>query len=360
LLVCVLSFGFGDIYWVSAWVVLTLMPPLLLLTRYRPRWAWIALLALALTAGSVTAVRSQAGLGVVLAAAAVTVMVCTHWWRRLAVVAAVALAYLAPTLIVLPLIRDHRDHVAHTNLSAQVPAAHPLWHSVYIGFGYTENRYGIHYSDSYAAAAAEQADPHVRYLSSAYAQVLHKQVDALIRRDPGFVAKAEAQKAAVELSHAGRYILLLVLLLPAALISSGAARLRWWDLALFAPSLVIGFIPAIVAVPFREYELGLLAPLGTLGLLAIGSTAARLEEQWRGMPRGSSLRDRRRALALAAWRMWPRQSTARWLLGTALILAVALIYARHLEAAHQRWDSKERTPVEVVLAAASTRPSPPA
>src|SRR6202035_5192594 len=111
----------------------------------------------------------------------------------------------------------HRDHRIGVNLSAGTPTSHPLWHTLYVGLGYTSNRYGIHYLDGYAAAAAQETDAGVRYLSPAYASALHKQVDALIEHDPGFVAKAEAQKAVVELSHTGCYILLLALLLPGAL-----------------------------------------------------------------------------------------------------------------------------------------------
>lgn len=355
LLVCALSFGFGDIYWVSAWADVALLPLLVLLVRDRPRHLWGSLVLIALTAGVATTVRSAAGLPVALAAAAVAIAAGRRWSMRLGVIVAVAAAYLAPALIVLPAIREHRDRRIGVNLSAQEPTSHPLWHSIYIGLGYIPNRYGIHYLDGYAAAAAQEADPGVRYLSPAYATVLHRQVSKLVERDPGVVAKVEIEKAVVVLSHAGRYLLLLALLLPAALSARDPARLRRIELLLFLPALAIGALPPILAVPFRDYELPLLAPLGALGLLSIGSAAARVQIEWiatRGASRTPSPRVRLPLGALS--RTWPKRLTAGVLLLAVLLLAPVYLFARHVEAEHNRWDRRERNQPTVRLVAATT------
>jgi hypothetical protein len=360
MLVCILSFGFGDLHWVAAWVVVTFMPLLIVLARGKPRHAWLALLLIALIAGVVTAIRSDAGLPVALAAAVVAALASWRWSLRVATIAALALAYLTPTSIALPAIRAHRDERIGVNLSANTPTSHALWHSLYIGLGYTPNHYGIHYMDSYGVAAAEEADPGVGYLSPAYLTALRKQVDALVEHDPGFVAKAEAQKAMVELSHAARYILLLTLLLPAALSVRGSARLRPSELALFLPTLVIGALPAIVAIPIRTYELPLLAALGVLGLLAIGSATARAESEWataraiaerpatRKADKGLTSRARLTLRGLSD--TWPTRSTLRALLVAVAILAPTFLFARHLEAEHERWDRHESNSPTVVLA----------
>jgi hypothetical protein len=360
LLVCILSFGFGDIYWVAAWVLVTCMPPLLLLARGTLARRWPALLLIALTAGVCSATRSQSGLAVALSAAAVAVIACGRPPARVALVLAVALAYLAPTLIALPAIREHRDQRIGVNLSLHEPTSHPLWHSLYIGLGYTRNRFGIHYLDGYAAAAAQEADPGVRYLSPAYANVLHRQVDAIVGHDPAFVARVELEKALVELAHAGRYLLLLALLLPAALTARGAASLRRGELALFAPALLIGALPAIIAIPIRVYELGLLATLGTLGLLAIGSAAARAQDAWIATRRPAEGRLGRARLALGAFlETAPRRATALALIVAVVPIATAFVLARHLEGEHRRWDLSERNPPKVVLVAAAQNPSAP-
>jgi hypothetical protein len=356
LLVCILSFGFGDIYWVTAWIFVASMPLLILIARRGGRRWWPALVAIALVAGVVTTIRSNAGLAVALASAAVAGVAPIKRPLRLAAIAAIAVAYLAPGVLVLPALRAHRDSRVGVNLSANTPTSHPLWHSLYIGLGYTPNRFGIHYLDGYALAAARKVNPRAPYLSPAYASALHHEVSTLVDHDFWFVAKAEAQKALVELSHAARYLLLLALLLPSALAARGAARLRPFELALFLPALAIGALPAIIAVPSRDYELTLLAPLGVLGLLGIGSAAARAQKQWpawRAAAHGPAMRAQLALLGQPGSRA--RRATLRALLVAVVLLAPTFLFARHLEAEHARWDRLERNPPTVVLAASRPR-----
>ena len=365
LLVLILSFGFGDIYWVPAWIAVTLLPLLVLLSRVRPRHLWAALAAIALVAGIGTTIRGQCGLPVAIAAAAVAIMAGERWLRRAALLVAVTFVYLAPTAIVMPAIRSNRDHRVGIDLTAEAPSSHALWHSLYIGLGYTPNRYGIHYLDSYGGAAAREADPSAYERSATsptaylgeYGTVeldaVHKQVSALVRHDPGFVATAELKKGLVELFLAAPYLLLLALLLPAALTARSPARLRRSELALFIPALMIGALPAIIAAPFRDYSLSLLGPLAALCLLAIGSLAARAQADWDPIEAtGSGILARTRLLAGGFVHELPRRATTRTLLVALAILIPVAVAARDLEAAHARWDSQERGAPTVVLAAA--------
>ena len=352
LLASIASFGYSDLYWVGAWVVVTCVPLLILLLRSRPRHAWFALVAIAFTAGVVTTIRADSGIPVAVAAVAVAVMIGGRWPLRAVTVVLVTAAYLAPASVMLPAIREHRNDRIGVNLSASEPTSHPLWHSLYIGLGYTSNRYNIHYLDSYGAAAARELNPKAAFLTPAYFGTLHRQTDALIAHDTAFVAKAESQKAVVELSHTARQMLLLALLLPAALAAAGPARLRWSELALLLPALVIGAMPAIVAVPSREYELGLLGPLTLLCLLALGSTAARAQQLWPGAKASSTGLTGRVWLVLrglcGAWRS---RSTVRALLVSAAVLAPAFLLARDFEAQHERWDRHLSNSPTVMLAA---------
>lgn len=353
LVVLILSFGFGEIYWVSAWCIVTLMPVLILLARNRPRRMWITLISIALVAGVVTAIRADAGLPVALAAVAVATMTSRRNSIRLAVIVAVAFAYLAPTWIALPAVRAHRDDRVGVDLSAHDPTSHELWHTLYIGLGYTSNHFGIHYLDRYGNVAAHEIDPTLPIPSPAYEQTLHRQVDALVEHDPGFVTRAEAEKVVVELFLAAPYLLLLALLLPAALTARSPARLRRSELVLFIPALVIGAFPAIIAAPFRDYSLSLLGPLAALCLLAIGSLAARAQGEWDPIEAaGAGVVTRTRLLAGRLVHVLPRRATLRTLLVTLAILIPLAVAARDLEAAHARWDEQQHTPPTVVLAAA--------
>jgi hypothetical protein len=373
LLVCILSFGFGDIYWVAAWVAVTFMPLLIMLARLRPRGLWVCLASVALLAGVVTAIRSDAGLPVALAAMAVGALAAERWPRRVAVVAVVALAYLAPTLIGMSAIRAHRDHRVGVDLSAREPSSHAVWHSLYIGLGYTSNRYGIHYLDGYGRAAAKESfERETHHGSSADAssylgeygtgeeRAVHRQFTTLIEQDPGFVASAELEKAIVELFLAAPYILLLALLAPTAVTAPGAAGLRRSELALFIPALVIGALPAIIAAPFRDYSLSLLGPLAALDLLAIGSLFAVAEAEWSTTAStAKGLVAHVRLLTHGLVRNGPGRATMRALLVALVILIPVSGLARHLEGEHNRWDRKERNPPTVVLASASAHTTAP-
>jgi hypothetical protein len=232
-------------------------------------------------------------------------------------------------------------------------ASHPLWHSVYIGLGYTSNHYGIHYADRYGAAAAHELDPNAVYLSRAYESALRKQAEALAEHDPSFVLRAELEKAVVELYLTAPYTLLLALLLPAAVSAVGAAHLYRYELALILIAVAIGALPAILAVPFRDYALSLLGPLGTLGLLSIGSAAARVEDAWLGDGDAAGLPGRARRALVRLSSAWPRRQTMRTMLLAVTVLVLATAFARHLEGAHERWDRSESAHPQVVLATAS-------
>lgn len=353
LLVCIVSFGFGEIYWVTAWVAVTFMPPLVLLMRERPRYAWLALPSIALAAGVMTSIRADSGLGTAIVAAAVATFVGWRWPLRLAVLIAIAFAYLAPNSIVLPAVREHRDHRIGVDLSASEPTSHPFWHSLYIGLGYEPNRYDIHYLDSYGGAAVHELDPAAEFKSPAYERALHHQVDALIEHDPSFVVTAEAQKSVVELFLAAPYILLLALLLPGALRADGRARLRAPELALFIPPLAIGVLPALFAVPYRDYELSLLGPLGVLDLLAIGSAAAQAQEQWpRAALAAAGFAARARLVRRGLLDAWPARQTKRALLAAMIVVVPVSVFARHLEVEHSSWERNVSSYPTVKLAAA--------
>ena len=134
--------------------------------------------------------------------------------------------------------------------------------------------------------------------------------------------------------------------------------LRWRSSRCFSRPWLIGALPAIVAIPLRDYELTLLAPLGVLGLLGIGSAAARAQEQWPAwQAAGLGWAARARLALLGPPGSWSRRGTLRAISVAVAILTPSFLLARHLEAEHRRWDSGERSPVTVVLA--DRRPRPP-
>jgi hypothetical protein len=354
LIVCIFSFGFADLYWVAAWIVLTFLPVLLLMSRRWPRWGGFALVAISLVAGVVNVVRSEAGLPVAIVCLAVALFAPIRWRWRILTGLAVIVVYWAPGGPGLSAIQSHRDSVLHVNLTASNPSSHSLWHPAYLGLGYTSNRYHIHWNDTDGLVAAERADPGVKYLSAAYENTLRHLFFKVVEKDPGLLFRELGEKVVVIAGDSVTYLLLLVLLLPGALTARRTARLGRREFLMALPVLVIGIIPPLLGIPEREYELSLLGALGFLGMMCVGSTASRVELAGFARARGvirASVGAVKRAARLWPWRTWVRVAVP----GVIVVLALWAA-ARPIRNDHTRWDASEKQP-SVTLPAGVTSPT---
>jgi hypothetical protein len=341
-IVCIFSFGFADLYWVGAWVVLTFLPVLLVMSYRWPKRGGFALASIALIAGVVSVVRSEAGLPVEIVCLAVALLAPIRWRWRMVTAIAVIVVYWAPGGPGLSAIQAHRDHVVHVNLTATEPSSHSFWHPAFLGLGYTSNRYNIHWNDTDGLVAAERADPGVKLYSLAYNSTLRHQFFNIVKNDPGLFARELGEKVVVIVGDSVLYLLLFVLLLPGALTARGSARIGSRELLMTLPAVVIGIVSPLLGVPEREYELTLLGGLGFLGMMCVGSTATRLEpaglEQSRGVV-PTSMDAVTSAAAGWPWRTWLRVAIP----GVIFVVAFWAL-ARPLRDDHLRWDASEKRP----------------
>jgi hypothetical protein len=334
-----LAYG-GDIYWVQAWAVLVLLPPLLLIDRDRSgRWlAW--LLGLMVAASFASSIRSSAGLPIVLAAAIVVLTARMAWWRRGLALLAVAIAYLSISSFGLAAVRDYRDSQVGRDLGTGLPTAHSFWHPAYLGLGYLPNDHGIYFRDDIAAAAAQRQDPGVTYLGNGYDAALRTVTLDLIRDDPGFVASVEARKAVVVVKDAAPFLLPVAILLPAFLLLGGGSRPGRRRMVLLAlPAVVITFLSPIVAIPYEpfhlDYEVGLFGTLNLLTLLAllwILAAFAADPRHWRA----------RLFATLRTPALW---QAAAWSAGAALVIGILVLLAGPIE--RQATDWQNSAPAQV-------------
>lgn len=276
------AFAFGansDIYWIAAWCALAVLPVLMLVVARRWRgWSAAACIAAGVVASYASSIRSEAGLGVAIAALGVVLLHAPEWRRRLLVGAAVVLAYLSIRPLTINALQAYRDHEirayirTHSIWHESSSTGHPFWHSAYIGLGYLPNRWGIFWSDASAADYVHRVDPKAPYLSARYSSILEHRYFTILREDPGFVLRTYAKKAAIELNQAlGHFVLGLILLPPLLLFGSRRRLLRRWVLIVL-PTLVIGFLPPVLTLP-GVYGLGF---IGAVGLLALLGTCAAL------------------------------------------------------------------------------------
>jgi hypothetical protein len=160
-------------YWVPAWTIALCLPWLWLLARRRAV-SLVAMIVIGAIAGVTDTFRSGTGLGILVAAAVVSVAATAPWRARFAGVILAVVAYVCMSTGVLDLAYQARaarmgsrpiaDHGVAGVTKWSDPTGHPFWHTVYIGLGVIPNRYGIAYDDSVAIAYVHKIDPSAQYL----------------------------------------------------------------------------------------------------------------------------------------------------------------------------------------------------
>ncbi len=150
---------------------------------------------------------------------------------------------------------------------AQRLATHGLSHTLYLGLGFVENKWGIRYDDDYGEEIANKADPPIVFGSPDYFRLMSKLYLARWAEDPLEVSRIYAEKAwrllAVPTLYPGPpfgIVLLIGLLHLAAATALGA----WWRIGFLQGFIVEGvavaflglfLAQAMVALPSQTYAL---------------------------------------------------------------------------------------------------------
>jgi len=106
--------------------------------------------------------------------------------------------YLIPQLYIKNL-HNNRDAFLSQHIeNYEKPLGHHiLWHSIFMGFSFLDNKYGIEYVDTVAHNFAKKVNPNVKYISLEHDDILRKLVFKLLRKDPLFVFSTIFAKAGV-------------------------------------------------------------------------------------------------------------------------------------------------------------------
>jgi hypothetical protein len=270
-LMCMISMGFLEMYWIPAWGALTLLPLLYILAREWPRFGLAVVAGVALVASWMSSMRADCGLGIAIAAAILLVLRRWRWWRLLPALAMVALLYISIGTFVFGAIRANRDHRIGSAAAKQidVSSSHSLWHEVYGGLGYLPNSYGLRYEDEVSAKLAAREAPNSVEFSSRWEAVVRDAYLRLVIDHPTEVVRQYGAKAIVTIADITPYLLIVLLTLPAMLLLGPDRRdVRRWVL-LTVPVAIVEFLPMMVAVPLESYEQGLYGVVGTLDILGL-------------------------------------------------------------------------------------------
>jgi hypothetical protein len=141
-------------------------------------------------------------------------------------------------------------------------ARHPFWHSVYIGFGYLSNEYGIRYEDEVAARKVREISPKAGYVSVEYERILRGETFCLALRHPLFVLRTVFAKAGV------LFLFFLIFANLGFLFRKRFPQDRAVENSFFA-ALAFSALPGILVIPQPGYILGYIAFAALYGINGI-------------------------------------------------------------------------------------------
>lgn len=269
LLAC-LSYVIGDVYVVSAAVLMALTPWLWVATRKRSvRSLLVSAPVAGLTAGAANLIRGQAGTVALVVIA--TALGLARWAsvrsRLLALSLLIVAALVAP--VGLSIVHHERDaflaRADHVRPAAA--AGHPIWHSIYIGLGYVANDHGIIYLDDVGFDLVKTRDPDALSGSPESEAILRSEVFRLVAEDPGFIARGVGAKLVAIL---GYFVVFTNLGLAALFV----VRPPLGELPPLCVGLAFAALPGILVIPLLDYLLGFIALCVLLGVLSIDTWSA--------------------------------------------------------------------------------------
>jgi hypothetical protein len=278
----------SDVYWVPAWTLALALPMLMVsASRWHSRWVpppgLLAIMALASVAN---VMRSGSGIGVLLAFAVALLFYEPSWRRRASALAIAAVVYFGASGAITSIALSQRDaDMRDAPISADVGlglktfadirrvygTGHVLWHALYVGLGYEENRYGIRYSDASGLEYVQTISREIPLASKAYEKALRDRYIHIATSDPGFVIGTTFHKASAATAHGIGFASVLLLLVPIAFMYARPPDPYRRRLAMIAPACLIAFAPPALVVPAAQYEV---AEKGALALICGLSFAA--------------------------------------------------------------------------------------
>jgi hypothetical protein len=255
----------GDEYVASAAAVLAVLPFAATLASRPAATRVLVLLGVSgLFLGLTETLRAGSSLPALLFTA-MALAVSVRWQRR-ARLAALAALVIGTCLPVLGLrgLQANRDRWLTAHVAGyQVPLhIHPVWHSVYIGFGFLNNELGLRYKDEVAIERVRQLDPGAGFVTPRYEAVMRGEVFRLVHEQPVFVLVTEAAKAGV-------LALMLVVFMNVGLAAAFWRRASWRLHLPFWGALVAGSLAGFMAIPHLPYVLGFTTTAALYGAVCV-------------------------------------------------------------------------------------------
>ncbi|MGD0090657.1 MAG: hypothetical protein ABSE73_12120 [Planctomycetota bacterium] len=170
-------------------------------------------------------------------------------WPVLAHCAFFLAAFYIPQLIVHAHLRVHQwtSSVQHFD-DSRPPAAHGMWHPLYVGLGLAPSDFGIEYKDEVAFAQAGEIDPGATYDTALYEPVIRRLFFSAIAEKPAILYQSLYKKWTMLVDLFGAWLWLAFL---AALIVS--FRFSTTESGQYLPIVLLSCVLPAAAVPLLVY-----------------------------------------------------------------------------------------------------------
>jgi hypothetical protein len=276
----VLAYHVGDVY-VFFFITPLVATPWTLVLMRRPEGSLLGmfLAVLGVLLGTANAVRSHAGTAALLfSCPLIFFQLSARTSKKLILFLCLLGGMIVPKLFFgREVARRDAFLSAHCPGYGALSARHPMWHVVFLGFGYLQNDYGISWNDEVAYQRVQSVAPGTTYGSVHYEQILRHEVLQLLRQHPWFVFLTVASKLGVVLA----LVALSVNMGALATISAPkpwAVELSFWTAILFSSIFVL------LAIPAAPYSLGLISFAVLYGIVSVGFyLEARFDEPVRAL-----------------------------------------------------------------------------
>jgi MFS family permease len=260
------SYFVSGIYIILSSITIAIIPLFLYFARQRRVSSmFIIFLFFAGLAISITHhLRSHAGTGVLIFMTIIFLISIQIQWKQKFILILLLMISVSAPMIYFDKIMKQRDVYLTKNDSTYEPftRGHPFWHSVYIGFGFLSNEYGIKYKDEIAIEKVHSISPKTLYLSQEYEVILRDEVFNLIKKHPLFVTQTIFAKLGVNIFY-------FLIFSNVGLIAVVLHRKTWQlEIAFFSAMLFNSFF-SIIAIPDYRYLMGFIAFATLYGIISI-------------------------------------------------------------------------------------------
>ncbi|MBE0447664.1 MAG: hypothetical protein IBX64_06135 [Actinobacteria bacterium] len=264
--VALYSFRVGDVYLAFTYITIAIVPLSLYFAHSKKlSTSFVIFFLLAgIGIGIAHYVRSHTGTAVLIfMLSLVTFYLRFPWRKRLVLIISLIFGILA-VMLYFNILLDQREAYLVKNQPnyKQTIGKHPFWHSIYIGFGYLNNDYGLKYKDEIAIRKVRSISPSAIYFSEEYEAILKNEVINLIKGNPRFVLDTVFAKLGV----------IIYFLLKFANIGLLAAILypKGWSIEVaFWNALGFNSLFGILVTPNPAYLLGFIAFATIYGIVSI-------------------------------------------------------------------------------------------